>query len=229
MHLRFNWKRRAAEEVEAHMDIVLDAKGLIPAIVQHATTGEVLMHAYMDEAALRKTIETGQAWFYSRSRQELWHKGATSGNYINVKAIEVDCDGDTLLLKGEPTGPVCHTGAKGCFFQKLETQAMAFQRKEQPAAILDELFQVIEDRKRNPKEESYVAKLMAKGPGRIGKKVVEEAGETVVAALAEDRERLADEVADLWFHTLVLLSSKGMTPDDVWAKLRERRKEKGPS
>ena len=206
------------------MEIVLDEKGLVPAIVQDARTGEVLMHGFMDQEALRKTLQTGQAWFYSRSRQELWHKGATSGNYVNIKAIEIDCDGDTLLLKCEPTGPVCHTGKPGCFFQTLDSRDVTFDQKGRGVGIIPELFQVIEVRKRTMPQDSYVANLMREGTQRIVKKVMEEAGETTIAALQHDKKQLIGEGADLWFHTLVLLSAEGLTPDDIWTELQERRK-----
>ena len=204
--------------------VTLDEKGLIPAIVQDAQSGEVLMHAYMDREALQRTIESGQAWFYSRSRQELWHKGSTSGNYINVKALEVDCDGDTLLVKGEPTGPVCHTGNRGCFFQDLDTAGLEFERKAEGPGILEELAELIEGRKAAMPAGSYVTELLAQGTGRIAQKVIEEAGESAIVALQHQKEGLVGEVADLWFHSLVLLAQENVKLEEVWEELRARRR-----
>ena len=202
--------------------IKLDDKGLVPAIVQDAGTGRVLTLAYMNEESLERTRASGQVWFYSRSRRELWHKGETSGNYLNVRSISVDCDGDALLIKADPTGPACHTGETSCFFQELPPEPPAFERP--PGNVLAELFEVIEQRKRDRPKGSYVAKLLKKGPSKIGKKVVEEAGETVIAALEEGRERTVSEVADLWFHSLVLLASVDATPEQVLEELRSRQK-----
>ena len=202
--------------------IKLDDKGLVPAIVQDAGTGRVLTLAYMNEESLERTRASGQVWFYSRSRRELWHKGETSGNYLNVRSISVDCDGDALLIKADPTGPACHTGETSCFFQELPPEPPAFERP--PGNVLAELFEVIEQRKKDRPKGSYVAKLLKKGPSKIGKKVVEEAGETVIAALEEGRERTVSEVADLWFHSLVLLASVDATPEQVLEELRSRQK-----
>ena len=201
--------------------IKLDDKGLVPAIVQDAGTGQVLTLAYMNEESLERTRVSGQVWFYSRSRQELWHKGETSGNYLNVRTISVDCDGDAILIKAEPTGPACHTGETSCFFQEMPSDTPEFERA--PGNTFTELFEVIEQRKRDKPKGSYVAKLLKKGPKKVGKKVVEEAGEVVIAALNEGRERTVSEVADLWFHSLVLLASVDATPEEVFEELRSRR------
>ncbi|MEE9199529.1 MAG: bifunctional phosphoribosyl-AMP cyclohydrolase/phosphoribosyl-ATP diphosphatase HisIE [Dehalococcoidia bacterium] len=202
--------------------IKLDEKGLIPAIVQDDATGKVLTLAYMDQEALRKTLETGQVWFYSRSRAELWHKGATSGNYLNLRGLSIDCDGDALLVRAEPTGPTCHTGNETCFFRELPSEDLEFERE--PGPLLDELFQIIQERKRTMPQDSYVAGLFREGTGRIAKKVIEEAGESAVAALEEGPESTVREVADLWFHTLVLLADRDLTPQQVWEELRARRR-----
>ena len=202
--------------------IKLDDKGLVPAIVQDAGTGQVLTLAYMNEESLERTRASGQVWFYSRSRQELWHKGETSGNYLNVRTISVDCDGDAILIKVEPTGPACHTGETSCFFQEMPSDTPEFKRA--PGNTFTELFEVIEQRKRDKPKGSYVAKLLKKGPKKVGKKVVEEAGEVVIAALNEGRERTVSEVADLWFHSLVLLASVDATPEQVFEELRSRQK-----
>lgn len=202
--------------------IKLDDKGLVPAIVQDAGTGQVLTLAYMNEESLERTRASGQVWFYSRSRQELWHKGETSGNYLNVRNISLDCDGDALLIEADPTGPACHTGRTSCFFQELPSGTPDFERASGSAFV--ELFEIIEQRKRDKPKGSYVAKLLKKGPKKVGKKVVEEAGEVVIAALNEGRERTVSEVADLWFHSLVILASVDATPEDVFEELRSRRK-----
>lgn len=202
--------------------IKLDDKGLVPAIVQDASSGRVLTLAYMNEESLEKTRASGQVWFYSRSRQELWHKGETSGNYLNVRSIGVDCDGDALLVQADPTGPACHTGETSCFFAELPPGKPEFERASSDA--FEELFEIIEQRKRDKPKGSYVAKLLKKGPKKVGKKVVEEAGEAVIAALNEGQERTVSEIADLWFHSLVLLASIDATPDQVFEELKSRQK-----
>ena len=160
--------------------------------------------------SLERTLDTGEAWFFSRSRRELWHKGETSGNVIKVHEVQVDCDTDTILLKGSPTGPACHTGKPTCFFQGLDGADLEFEAAG--PAVVDELFSVIESRKKAAPEGSYVAKLLHEGIDRIGKKVIEEAGETVIAAKNGNADETVHEVADLWFHSLVLLSSAGLKP-----------------
>ena len=201
--------------------IKLDEKGLVPAIVQDAETGRVLTLAYMNRESLERTRESGQVWFYSRSRQELWHKGATSGNYLNVRSISIDCDADAILLSVDPTGPACHTGETSCFFTELPEGDPEFERA--PADVLDELFDLIEQRKRDMPKGSYVKKLLKKGPKKISQKVIEEAGEVAIAATSEGKERTVSEVADLWFHAMVLLSGVDATLEDVREELRSRR------
>lgn len=199
-----------------------DDRGLIPAIAQDAATGDVLMLAYMSPESLRRTLESGQVWFYSRSRKELWHKGATSGSYLNLRRIIADCDGDALLLQVEPMGPVCHTGNETCFFQELKEPDAEAQIAIGPG-IIDEVSGVIEGRKRDMPQGSYVASLFRGGLDRIAKKVGEEAAESIIAAKNGDPGPIAAEVADLWFHSLVLLSACGLSPEDVFAELRRRR------
>ena len=208
------------------MKLKLNEQGLIPAIAQDRRTNEILMVAYMSPESLAKTIETGEAWFYSRSRQSLWRKGETSGNVISVERIEVDCDADTLVLKGDPAGPACHTGKPTCFFQDLDGRQVAVGDIEFDTGgrdVVAELFETIEQRKRERPEGSYVAKLLTEGVDRIGKKVLEEAGEAVIAAKNGVKEETVHEVADLWFHSLVLLADAGLTPEDIWEELRSRR------
>ncbi len=204
------------------MKLKLNEQGLIPAIAQDRDTGDVLMVAYMSPESLERTLDTGEAWFFSRSRQDLWHKGETSGNVIKVHEVQVDCDTDTILLKGSPAGPACHTGKPTCFFQGLDGADLEFEAAG--PAVVDELFSVIESRKKAAPEGSYVAKLLHEGIDRIGKKVIEEAGETVIAAKNGNADETVHEVADLWFHSLVLLSSAGLKPEEIWRELSKRRR-----
>ncbi len=197
--------------------------GLIPAIAQHHETGEVLMLAYVSAESLARTLQDGDAWFYSRSRQSLWHKGEESGNYLRVKSLMVDCDGDTLLMKVDPAGPACHTGAPSCFFTELDPEP-SYAASDANVGVLEELFAVIKDRQANPTAESYTAKLLQAGIGRVAQKVVEEAGESVIAAVQGEKEALAGEVADLLYHTLTMLAAADVSPRDVWAELAKRRK-----
>ncbi len=205
------------------MNIKLNEQGLVPAIAQDADTGQVLMLGYMNPGSLKRTVEGVQVWFYSRSREDLWHKGEISGNYLNLKEAWLDCDGDTLLLKVKPDGPACHTGETSCFYTPLDGVPEEYEATETGPGILSELFAVIQDRQRDPPEGSYTAKLLQAGMGRIAQKVIEEAGETAIAAMQEDQEGLPQEVADLLYHTLVLLAASGVTPNQVWEELRNRR------
>ena len=197
--------------------------GLIPAIAQHHETGQILMLAYVSAESLARTLADGDAWFYSRSRQALWHKGAESGNYLRVKSLQVDCDGDALLMKVDPAGPACHTGAVSCFFTELEAEP-SYAESDAGVGVLQELFAVIKDRQANPTAESYTAKLLASGVGRVAQKVVEEAGESAIAAVQGEKEALAGEAADLLYHMLTLLAAAGVSPNEVWAELAKRRR-----
>ena len=202
--------------------IKLDTNGLFPAIVQDMKTNEVLMLGYMSPGSLKKTLDGGQVWFYSRSRQELWKKGEISGNFIDFKEAFLDCDGDTLLLKVEPTGPVCHTGQQTCFFEKLDDNP-EYQPYNTGSGILEELFSTIQDRKIEKPANSYTVQLLEAGVPRIAQKVIEEAGETALSASTGDIASVPEEVADLLYHTLVLLSATGIKPENVWDVLRKRR------
>ena len=197
--------------------------GLIPAIAQHHETGQVLMLAYVSAESLARTLQDGDAWFYSRSRQSLWHKGEESGNYLRVKSLQVDCDGDTVLMKVDPEGPACHTGAVSCFFTNLDAEP-TYAESDASVGVLEELFAVIKDRQANPTAESYTAKLLQSGVGRVAQKVVEEAGESAIAAAQGEKEALAGEVADLLYHTLTLLAAADVSPREVWAELAKRRR-----
>jgi len=205
--------------------LTFDDRGLIPAIVQDAGDGRVLTLAYMDAEALRLTLEGPTVWFYSRSRQELWHKGETSGNYLKVRSVSLDCDGDAIVVKAEPAGPACHTGETSCFHTDLDSSGLAGAQSVErigPGEIA-QLFAVIEDRKANPTEGSYTAELFEDGVDRIAQKVVEEAGETAIAGVRGQHERIASEVADMLYHTLVMMSATDVAPDAVWTELRSRR------
>ncbi len=224
--------------MELKTDIKWDDQGLVPAIVQDARTGQVLMLAYVNREALEKSISTGEAHFWSRSRSELWHKGATSGNTQRIVEIRYDCDADTLLLRVEPRGPACHTGQQSCFYRclvkwldgrvvKWSDQGLTDHlTKDQPgmSTILEDLFDVIRDRKVNPKEGSYTCRLFAAGENEILKKIGEEVVETIVAAKGEDDERLVYEVADLLYHALVLLAYRDLELADVEDELIRRFK-----
>ena len=203
--------------------IQLDEKGLVPAIVQHQDTGEVLTLAYMSPDSIRRTLETGDVWFYSRSRADLWRKGETSGNVMRVRSVAMDCDGDTVLVKVDPAGPACHTGADTCFFTSVES-IPEFAGAQKGPGILDEIYAVVQDRKRDMPEDSYTAGLLRRGPEHISRKVIEEASEVAIAGTKQDSEGLVQEVADLLYHAFVLLSASGVSPEDVWTELRKRRR-----
>ena len=206
------------------MKIKLNEQGLLPAIAQDANTGEVLMMGYMNPGSLKRTVEGVQVWFYSRSREDLWHKGEMSGNYLNLKEAYLDCDADTILLKVDPDGPACHTGEVSCFFNKLEGLPEEYEMTESGPSVLGEVFALVKDRQQEMPENSYTTSLFKEGVARIAQKVVEEAGETAIAAAINDAESLPGEVADLLYHTLVLLAATSVQPEAVYEKLRERRK-----
>jgi phosphoribosyl-ATP pyrophosphohydrolase/phosphoribosyl-AMP cyclohydrolase len=194
---------------------------LLPVVVQHHVSGQVLMVGFANAEAVQKTVSTHRAWFFSRSRQRLWEKGETSGHYLEVKGMRVDCDADALIYVCEPHGPTCHTGEPSCFFQRLDEVPSAETDGEAAA----HLFETILERQRSGDPgSSYVAKLLGEGVDRVSKKVGEEATEVVIAAKNADRNEVAREVADLWFHTFILLAQQGMTPDEVWAVLQSRRR-----
>ncbi len=197
-----------------------DDNGLIPAIVQDETSGKVLMLAYMNEEALKKTIETNETWFYSRSRQELWNKGATSGNKQQVKQIAFDCDQDAILITVVPAGPACHTGEESCFFNVLD------EEKQTTHDVIHRIVQVIENRRQHPVEGAYTTYLFNEGIDKVLKKVGEEASEIIIGAKNNDKEEIKWEVADLIYHTLVLLNITGVTISDIKQVLYERHMQK---
>lgn len=186
--------------------------GLVPAIVQDARSNKVLMLAFMNRESLERTFETGLATFYSRTRQKLWTKGETSGNYLRVKEVVPDCDEDTVLVRVVPDGPACHTGSQTCF-------------QVSQSETLSELTEVIERRRDNPNHGSYTSQLFSEGVDRIAQKVGEEAVEVVIAAKNEDDNAFKSEVADLLFHLMTLIAARKMRIDDVLAVLADRRAE----
>jgi phosphoribosyl-ATP pyrophosphohydrolase/phosphoribosyl-AMP cyclohydrolase len=210
-----------------------DADGLIPAVVQEAGTGELLMVAWMNAEALQRTLETRLTHFWSRSRRTLWQKGETSGHRQHVEAVYADCDRDTLLVLVHQAGVACHTGSRTCFFTRLDQPGAAVtgprDAPEAGPAILDAVERVIQSRRATPREGSYVSRLITEGDARIAQKVGEEASEVMVAALAEGSDRLVAEVADLWFHTLVLLGVHGLSARHVFAELSRRHRPGGPA
>lgn len=207
--------------------IKFNADGLVPAVIQDNSSGTVLMLAYMNEEAVQKTLTTGVTWFYSRSRCCLWRKGETSGHGQTVREIYYDCDGDTLLVKVDQAGVACHEGSFSCFTRRLgsEGESQASEVSAQPAtSILFDLYHIINDRKANPQEGSYTCYLFAKGQDKILKKVGEEAAETIIASKNNDKGEILYEMADLWYHCLVLLAQHGITPSELLAELAARRK-----
>ncbi len=194
-------------------------RGLVPAIVQDYLDGAVLMMAWMSRESLQKTLETGETWFWSRSRQELWHKGATSGHIQKVQSIRYDCDSDALLIGVEQLGDIaCHTGERSCFHQ-IDGQIVA-----PPGDTLSQLFQVICDRRDHPNENSYTCKLFAGGDNKILKKIGEESAEVVMAFKDDEAEAIAGEVADLLYHTLVALAHHQVDIKAVYRQLQKRRR-----
>jgi phosphoribosyl-ATP pyrophosphohydrolase/phosphoribosyl-AMP cyclohydrolase len=185
--------------------------GLVPAVIQDAGDGTVLMVGFMNQEALQRTREEHQVVFWSRTKKRLWKKGETSGNVLDVLSIDVDCDGDALLIAARPAGPVCHTGEKSCF-----------PRSNEHENVLHKLFEIIQDRKQNLPEISYTAKLFRKGIAAIGQKVGEEAVELAIAAQYDDARRCEEEAADLIYHLLVLLAHKNIALEQIYAELERR-------
>ena len=196
-----------------------DERGLVPAIVQDYLDGTVLMMAWMNQESLQKTLDTGDTWFWSRSRSQLWHKGETSGHLQKVRSLRYDCDSDALLVTVEQIGNIaCHTGERSCFHQVDGVKAAP------PADTLSQVFEVICDRRDNPVESSYTCKLFAGGDNKILKKIGEESAEVVMACKDDDKDAIAGEVADLFYHSLVALAHHGVDLKDVYRKLQQRRR-----
>lgn len=188
--------------------------GLVPAVIQDSVTGKVLMVAFMNEEAYNKTVEEKKVTFFSRSKNRLWTKGETSGNFLHVNEILLDCDKDALLIKVQPQGPTCHTGADTCWDEKNTGKVF----------FLDHLKNVIKQRKLNPSEKSYTSSLFKKGTNKVAQKVGEEAVELVIEAMDNNKDLFIGEAADLLFHYLVLLEHKGIDFDEVISVLQERHK-----
>lgn len=195
------------------IDFEKSSDNLVPAIIQDAETNKVLMLGYMNRESLARTNESGKVTFFSRSRQKLWTKGETSGNFLEVKEIFVDCDGDTILIKAIPSGAICHTGADTCF-----------DEKNAPENFLFELEKIIQARRKNPLEDSYTSKLFAKGINKIAQKVGEEAVELVIEAKDDNADLFKNEAADLLYHLLILLCAKELNLKDIVETLEKRRK-----
>ena len=195
------------------IDFEKSPDGLIPAIVQDWQTQKVLMLGYVNRESFDKTNETGKVTFFSRSRRTLWVKGETSGNFLEVKELLIDCDGDTILIKATPTGSVCHTGADTCFDEKNAAENFLF-----------ELEKIVQERKANPNENSYTSKLFQGGLNKIAQKVGEEAVELIIEAKDDDSELFKAEAADLLYHFLILLSAKNLELIDILGTLKQRRR-----
>ncbi|GAA0318153.1 bifunctional phosphoribosyl-AMP cyclohydrolase/phosphoribosyl-ATP diphosphatase HisIE [Bacillus carboniphilus] len=198
-------------------NIKFDENGLVPAIVQDAQTKEILTLAYMNEESLKKSIETKETWFFSRSRQELWYKGETSGNTQNIVSMTYDCDGDAIVVEVEPNGPACHNGTISCF-----TESLLGEKTSESAEFLLKLEKIIAQREAERPEESYTTYLFEKGVDKILKKVGEESAEVIIAAKNRDSKELKWESADLIFHLLVLLKEQGLPFAEVLKVLEER-------
>ena len=206
-------------------NVAFDAEGLVPVVAQDAATGAVLTLAYANREAVHKTLSTGEAHYYSRSRKELWRKGATSGNTQRVVEVRLDCDGDALLYRVRPRGPACHTGEETCFFTTLAGEGVGEDAADGGGeaglgGMVEKLAGTIARRHEEMPEGSYTAELLSRGTGRVAQKVGEEAVEVVIAALGG--ERLAEETADLVYHLLVLLEERGVGTDEVAGVLRDR-------
>ncbi len=204
-------------------ELKFDEKGLIPAVVQDMTTKEVLMVAYMNKDTLEQTISTGKATFWSRSRNEVWVKGDTSGNYLHVESIKLDCDGDCLVVLARPDGPACHTGNRSCFFRKIDSGKVVEDTTSGGTSdILMREQAVIIDRKHNPEDDSYTNYLFNKGEDKILKKVGEEAAEVVIAGKNRDKDEIKYETADLLYHLSVMLVDNDMTWNDIFEEMENR-------
>ena len=198
------------------MELKFDEKGLIPAIVQDYYTKQVLTLAYMNEEALKITMEEGYTCFWSRSRQELWRKGETSGNRQKVVNITADCDGDALVIEVKKDGPACHTGAESCFFNDI------YMAEDETPFSVEALYEMIKGRKTEPKEGSYTTYLFEKGMDKILKKVGEECTEVIIGAAKGDKEEATYEIADLAYHIMVMMVEQGISTKDVTAELAKR-------
>lgn len=201
-----------------------DEHGLLPAVVQDWLDGTVLMLGYMNQDAITQTLATKTVHFWSRSRKKLWEKGETSGHKLHVKELFIDCDQDTILIKAQPVGPTCHTGERACFFSRLDEQGRIGEQKTQEACggILEAVLRTIRDRRANPQSGSYTTKLFEGGHDKILKKVAEEAGEVLLASKGGKKEEIIYEVADLFFHTLMVLGYHDVALEEIYQELGRR-------
>ena len=220
------------------IDFKFNQQGLMPAVVQDYQTKDVLMVAYVNSESLNLSLEKGETVFYSRSRQEIWHKGETSGNTQQIKEIYYDCDQDTILFMVDPAGPACHTGRISCFYRKIAEQsevktekineiqedAQKIEAEFETKKVIDFLYKLILSRKEEMPEESYTTYLFEEGIDKILKKVGEESAEVIIASKNEPDKELVYETADLVYHMLVLLAERGITPDQIRAELKKRHK-----
>jgi phosphoribosyl-ATP pyrophosphohydrolase/phosphoribosyl-AMP cyclohydrolase len=204
------------------MSLNFDSSGLIPAVVQDRLTGQVRMVAWMNREAIERTLSTGLATFFSRSRQALWVKGETSGNALAVHSVYADCDADTLLVLADPQGPSCHTGRPSCFFRRLSAEGTLVDTEHEASAFLFELEAEIRDREASTSDKSYTKSLLSAGAGKIGDKLREESGELAVALASESDERVASEAADVLYHLLVGLRLRGVPVRRVIEVLSKR-------
>ena len=208
--------------------IKFDENGLVPAIIQDINTKEVLMLGYVSKESINKTFQTGQVWFYSRSKNRLWLKGEVSQNFLNLKVIHVDCDQDTLLISVDPDGPVCHSGTKTCFDSQLshdfQQNNSRLTQNDNTRQVLEQLVHLISERKVQKPKDSYVSSLFELGVDRISQKVIEEAGEVAIAAINRDKDNVIAETSDLIFHIMVLLVESGVDLEEIWMELSRRRK-----
>ena len=202
--------------MEQGIKIKFDKAGLVPAVIQDFFTGEVLMLGYMNDESLAITLEEKRTCFYSRSRQELWRKGETSGNVQHVMSVKADCDADSLVIKVVKDGPACHTGAESCFFQTI------YKDEDKQKFTIEILYQLILERKKNIQEGSYTSYLFSKGIEKISKKVGEESTEVVIAAIKQDKREMVFEISDLCYHILVLMAECGISTEEILAELESR-------
>lgn len=207
-------------------ELKFDQNGLIPAVVQESSSNRVLMVAYMNRESVQRTLDTGKATFYSRSRQRLWVKGETSGHFQHVREVRVDCDADCLLLRVVADGSACHTGNMSCFFRKVEGELLQqIDTAHMPdAGILSDVYKVVENRRDNPKEGSYTNYLFEKGIDKILKKVGEETAEVIIGAKNASKDEIQYEVADLMYHLTVMLCERGLDWQDIYTELAKRYK-----
>lgn len=199
-----------------------DDRGLVPAVVQDVADGTVLMVGFMNSEAVSRTLSSGDVWFWSRSRSALWHKGETSGNYLRVIEVAADCDNDTVLIQVRPEGPTCHTGERSCFNATLGAANAGYGGSTSGQLSVDGLWAIIAQRAAEPEQGSYTNHLLSAGVDRIGRKIGEEAAETIIAAKNHTPDELTAEVSDLLYHMLVLMAAEGVALTDVYAELGRR-------